>query len=139
MLALHLKTHFISFILSEPPQEMLPPAPMLSTAQILSMFPTQPPGGSPYHSPVCSPTSMPWALQGLQGHQWAGHYPATPGRLPAGAPPVVTAPPAGGQPQSHGALSPQPGFMMVGGTAGGAVTTPGATAALASAAVDSLL
>ncbi|KAG7230660.1 hypothetical protein INR49_025377 [Caranx melampygus] len=47
----------------EPPQ---PPQPMLSTSQILSMFPTQPLGGSPYVSPTYSPTAMPWD----QGDLW---------------------------------------------------------------------
>ncbi|XP_023195792.1 disabled homolog 2-like isoform X1 [Xiphophorus maculatus] len=72
------------------------PHPILSTAQLLSMFPTQPPGGSPYISPPVSPSSMPWNQQGLTGNQWP--------LFPAGPPAAVTAPPA--------AVLPPPGFMM---------------------------
>ncbi|PWA21266.1 disabled homolog 2-like isoform X3 [Gambusia affinis] len=72
------------------------PHPILSTAQLLSMFPTQPPGGSPYISPPVSPSSMPWNQQGLTGNQWPF--------VPAGPPAAVTAPPA--------AVLPPPGFMM---------------------------
>ncbi|KAA8589452.1 hypothetical protein FQN60_012817 [Etheostoma spectabile] len=50
-----------------------PPKPKLCTSQILSMFPAQPLGGSPYSSPPYSPTgTIPWGQQGLLGNQWAG-------------------------------------------------------------------
>ncbi|KAM4575534.1 disabled homolog 1-like [Fundulus diaphanus] len=75
------------------------PQQTLSTAQILSMFPTSPPGGSPYVSPPLSPSAMPWGQQGALGTQWTGSWPPTPA-----VPPGVTAPPAVAQ--------PQPGFMF---------------------------
>ncbi|XP_024861121.1 disabled homolog 2 isoform X2 [Kryptolebias marmoratus] len=92
------------------------PQPTLSTAQILSMFPQQPVGGSPFTPPPQSPTTGPWGQQGLQGNQWAGHWPTSPG-VPAWMPQSATAPPAGGQPQGCSVASPQPGFMMAGGVA----------------------
>ncbi|XP_035996703.1 disabled homolog 2 [Fundulus heteroclitus] len=75
------------------------PQPTLSTAQILSMFPTSPPGGSPYVSPPLSPSAMPWGQQGPLGTQWTGSWPPTPA-----VPPGVTAPPA--------VVQTQPGFMF---------------------------
>ncbi|KAM7011956.1 uncharacterized protein LKV04_022145 [Tautogolabrus adspersus] len=86
-------SHLCSSFLSESPK------PALSTSQILSMFPTQPVGGSPYSSPPYSPTTMPWGQQGPLGNQWAGPamapWPTMPGSMaPAWAP---VAPPAGGQ------------------------------------------
>ncbi|KAI3368622.1 hypothetical protein L3Q82_025632, partial [Scortum barcoo] len=75
------------------------PKPMLSTSQILSMFPTQPAGGSPYSSPPYSPTTMPWGQQGLLGNQWRGPpvapWPTMPGNVAAWAPAGIAAPPAG--------------------------------------------
>lgn len=107
-----LKKTLSSSFLSESPQ------PLLSTTQILSMFPTQPVGGSPYSSPPYSPTAMPWGQQGPLGNQWAGPalapWPTMPGNVTAAwAPPGVAAPPAGGQVQ---APSYQPGVMMGGNT-----------------------
>ncbi|XP_029285452.1 disabled homolog 1-like [Cottoperca gobio] len=91
------------------------PHPTLSASQILSMFPTQPAGGSPYSSPPYSPTSVPWGQQGLLGNQWAGQaaasWPTMPGNMAAWAPAGIAAPPAGGQILAHG---PQPGFMTGG-------------------------
>lgn len=86
------------------------PQPMLSTAQILSMFPTQPVGGSPYTTPPYSPTTVPWGQQGLMGNQWAGPWPSVPG-VPAWVRPGVTPPPVGGQLQAFSVTSPQPGCM----------------------------
>ncbi|XP_033478688.2 uncharacterized protein LOC117254471 [Epinephelus lanceolatus] len=92
--------------------ESPPPQPMLSASQILSMFPTQPVGGSPYSSPPYSPTAMPWGQQGPLGNQWAGPaaapWPTMPGSMAAWAPAGMAAPPAGGQIQANG---PQPGVM----------------------------
>ncbi|XP_035796626.2 disabled homolog 1-like [Amphiprion ocellaris] len=96
------------------------PQPMLSTSQILSIFQTQPVGGSPFASPQYSPTTMPWAQQGPLGNQWAQPYP---GSMSAWAPPGVTAPPAGSQAQTHSVVTPQPRVMMGGNTAG-CPTTP---------------
>lgn len=71
----------------------------LSTSQILSMFPTQPAGGSPYSPPPYSPTTMPWGKQGLLGNQLGGPpvapWPTMPGSVAAWAPAGVAAPPAG--------------------------------------------
>ncbi|KAF7202521.1 disabled homolog 2 [Nothobranchius furzeri] len=92
------------------------PRQTLSTAQILSMFPMQPVGGSPYNSPPFSPTTVPWGQQGPLGSQWAGHWLTTPA-TPAWVPPGVTAPPAGSQLLTYSMMSPQPGFIMGGGTA----------------------
>ncbi|XP_035508729.1 disabled homolog 2-like isoform X1 [Morone saxatilis] len=92
------------------------PQPALSSSQILSLFPTQPVGGSPYSSPPYSPTAMPWAQQGLLGNQWAGSaaapWPTVPGSM-AAWPAGVAAPPVGGHIQAH---STQPGVMMGGST-----------------------
>ncbi|XP_037624887.1 disabled homolog 1-like [Sebastes umbrosus] len=94
-----------------------PPQPMLSASQILSMFPSQPPGGSPYSSPPYSPTAVPWSQQGLLGNQWAGPAAAPwqtmPGGMAAWAPAGIAAPPAGGQILAHGSF---PGVMMGGNT-----------------------
>ncbi|KAM3619620.1 uncharacterized protein V6R79_010952 [Siganus canaliculatus] len=92
--------------------------PMLSTAQILSMFPTQPAGGAPYTtSPPFSPTGMPWA------HQWAGpagpagppvspSWPSTPnGSVSAWAPVGFTAPPADTAAPLEGVQTPANGFQ----------------------------
>lgn len=91
------------------------PQPMLSTSQILSMFPTQPAGGSPYSSPPYSPTTMPWTQQGLLGNQWAAPaaapWPTMPGSMAAWTPTGIAAPPPGGQIQAHG---PQPAVMRGG-------------------------
>jgi len=94
----------------------------LSTAQILSIFPVQPVGGSPYSSPSYSPTTMPWGQQGPQGNQWGGHWPTMPGSTPAWAPPGPTVNPAGGQLQAHTIVNPQPGFMVGGSTIGSPAT-----------------
>ncbi|XP_010770536.1 disabled homolog 1-like [Notothenia coriiceps] len=108
----------------------------LSSSQILSMFPTQPAGGTPYSSPPYSPISMPWGQQGLLGNQWAGPaavpwptMPSSPSAWPPagyqgppagypgppagyqGPPAGYPGPPAGGQFLSHG---PQPGAVMGG-------------------------
>ncbi|KAF3835262.1 hypothetical protein F7725_027820 [Dissostichus mawsoni] len=93
----------------------------LSSSQILSMFPTQPAGGTPYSWPPYSPTSMPWGQQRLLGNQWAGPaavpWPTMPSRYPGppagypGPPAGYPGPPAGGQFLSHG---PQPGAVMGG-------------------------
>ncbi|XP_022048194.2 disabled homolog 1-like [Acanthochromis polyacanthus] len=91
------------------------PQPMLSNSQILSIFQTQPVGGSPYVSPQYSPTTVPWAQQGPLGNQWAQPYP---GSMSAWAPPGVAAPPAGSQAQTLSAVTPQPGIMMGGNMAG---------------------
>ncbi|XP_026179312.1 disabled homolog 2-like [Mastacembelus armatus] len=92
------------------------PPPMLSTSQILSMFPMQPVGGSPYSRPPYSPAAIPLGQQGFQGTQWAGPamapWPNMPSPMAAWAPVGITAPPAGIQPQAH---SSHPG-MMWGGT-----------------------
>lgn len=98
-----------------PTSEPESPQPMLSNSQILSIFQTQPGGGSPYASPQYSPTTMRWAQQGPLGNQWAQPHPW--------APPGVTAPPAGSQAQTLGVVTPQPGLMMGGDTAG-RPTTP---------------
>ncbi|XP_074490768.1 uncharacterized protein LOC141767407 isoform X2 [Sebastes fasciatus] len=94
-----------------------PPQPMLSASQILSMFPSQPPGGSPYSSPPYSPTAVPWSQQGLLGNQWAAPAAAPwqtmPGGVAAWAPAGIAAPPAGGQILAHGSF---PGVMMGGNT-----------------------
>ncbi|KAM4547886.1 uncharacterized protein PAE49_016372 [Odontesthes bonariensis] len=87
-----------------------------STTQMLSMFPVQPVGGSPYFSPTYSPTTMPWGQQGPQGNQWGGQWPTMPGSTPAWAPPGTTENPAAGQPQAHTIVNPQPGFMVGGST-----------------------
>ncbi|MEQ2257004.1 hypothetical protein ILYODFUR_029909 [Ilyodon furcidens] len=87
---------------SQPASPAESPQQTLSAAQILSMFPTQPPGGSPYISPPLSPSAMPWGQQGLVGNQLTGSWPSTPG-VPA--PLDITAPPA--------VVLPQPGFMMM--------------------------
>ncbi|XP_037325266.1 disabled homolog 2-like [Pungitius pungitius] len=78
------------------------PQPMLSSSQILSMFPAQPAGGSPYCSPPYSPSSLPWGQQGFLGNQWAA--PAVAPWAPAG----VTVPPAGGQMMMGGGTSVLP-------------------------------
>ncbi|XP_041647959.1 disabled homolog 1-like [Cheilinus undulatus] len=94
-----------------------PPKPTLSTSQILSMFPAQPAGGSPYASPPYSPSTMPWAQQGPVGNQWAGPamapWPTMPGGMAVAWAPA--APPAGGQMQVQG---PQLGVMGRGNTPG---------------------
>ncbi|XP_042369518.1 disabled homolog 2-like [Plectropomus leopardus] len=100
------------------PQSPQSPQAMLSTSQILSMFPTQPVGGSPYSSPPYSPTTMPWAQQGPLGNsQWAGPavapWPTIPGNMAAWAPAGMAAPPTGSQIQANG---PQPGVMGGGST-----------------------
>lgn len=98
---------FLFFFLSESPQVKL------STSQILSMFPVQPAGGSPYSSPPYSPTASPWGLQGPLGNQWASPaaaapWPSVPGTMAGWAPAGITAPPAGSQIQAH---CSQPGVM----------------------------
>lgn len=100
---------------TNPASQPEPSKPVLSTTQILSMFPTQPPGGSPYSSPPYSPTTtMPWGQQGPQGNQWAGPamapWSSMPGNIAAAWAPV--APPAGGQIQAQGF---PPGVMGSGG------------------------
>ncbi|CAJ1060847.1 disabled homolog 1-like [Xyrichtys novacula] len=87
-----------------------PQKPVLSTSQILSMFPTQPFGGSPYSTPPYSPTTMPWGQQGPLGNQWVGQavppWPTMPNNMAATWAPG--APPAGGQIQ---VLGSQPQVM----------------------------
>ncbi|XP_038571476.1 disabled homolog 1-like isoform X1 [Micropterus salmoides] len=90
------------------------PQPSLSTSQILSMFPIQPVGGSPYSSPPYSPTTMPWSQQVLLGNQWAGPavapWPTMPGHMVAAwAPAGMAAPTAGSQILAH---CSQPGAMI---------------------------
>ncbi|XP_044217581.1 disabled homolog 1-like [Thunnus albacares] len=94
------------------------PKQMLSNPQILSMFPTQPVGGSPYSSPPYSPTAMPWGQQGPLRTQRAGPMGAAPwptmnGGMVAWAATGITALPTGSQIQAH---SSQPGVMMGGNT-----------------------
>ncbi|XP_071342121.1 disabled homolog 1-like isoform X2 [Trachinotus anak] len=102
------------------PESPQPPQPMLSTSQILSMFPTQPLGGSPYASPPYSPTAMPWDQKGPLGNQGAGPamapWPTMPGSMAAWPPAGVTAPPAGSRIETHSGVSAQPGFMWGGNT-----------------------
>ncbi|XP_034738549.1 disabled homolog 1-like isoform X4 [Etheostoma cragini] len=91
-----------------------PPQPKLCTSQILSMFPSQPLGGSPYCSPPYSPTStMPWGQQGPLGNQWAGSAvaacPTIPSSMASWAPTDV----AVGQIVAQG---PQPRVMGGGNT-----------------------
>ncbi|CAK6972138.1 disabled homolog 1-like isoform X1 [Scomber scombrus] len=71
--------------------------PTLSTSQILSMYPTQPVGGSPYSSPAYSPLAAPW--------------PTMPGNMAPWPAAGIVAPPAGSQIQAHNS---QPGGMMRG-------------------------
>ncbi|XP_041862146.1 disabled homolog 2-like [Melanotaenia boesemani] len=97
------------------------PQQTVSAAQILSMFPTHPIGGSPYSFPAHLPTSMPLGQQGLLENQWGGQWPMT-GGMPAWAPPCVTVPPPGGQ-QAQSVVLPQTGFV-VGGSPGGSPATP---------------
>ncbi|XP_041791255.1 disabled homolog 2-like [Chelmon rostratus] len=98
---------------SQPESPQLTP----SGSQILSMFPTQPVGGSPYSSPPYSPTTMPWGQQGPLGNQWAGPavapWPAVPSSMATWAPAGIATPPAGGQIQAH---SSQPGVTGGGST-----------------------
>ncbi|XP_023282244.1 disabled homolog 2-like [Seriola lalandi dorsalis] len=100
------------------PESPQPPQLMLSTSQILSMFPTQPLGGSPYVAPPYSPTAMPWDQRGPLGNQWAGPaaapWPTITGGMAAWAPAGVTAPPAGNQMEAHRVVSAQPGVMWGG-------------------------
>lgn len=113
-----LKTHFTlsPTFLTESPQ------PTLSPSQILSMFPTQPLGGSPYSSPPYSPTAaMPWGQSSPLGNQW-GRPAVAPwptmhhGSMAAWAPSGITAPPAGGRTEAHGVVTSQPGVMWGGNT-----------------------
>lgn len=87
----------LSSSLSESPQ------PTLSNSQILSIFPKQPVGGSPYASPPYSPTAMSWGPQGLLGNQWAG-------------PAVTPWPTMSGWPPACGQIETQPGVMSRGST-----------------------
>ncbi|XP_069558325.1 uncharacterized protein [Brachyistius frenatus] len=100
------------------PPPTCPPEPTLSTSQILSMFPTQPAGGSPYCSPPYSPNNMPWGQPGILGNQWAAPWPTMPGNMSAWAQPGVTAHLPGSQTQAHSVVSPQLGVTMGGNTAG---------------------
>ncbi|XP_077964379.1 uncharacterized protein LOC144411443 isoform X2 [Gasterosteus aculeatus] len=88
------------------------PQPTLSSSQILSMFPAQPAGGSPYSSPPYSPPTLPWGQQGFLGDQWAAPAPApwstTHSGVAAWAPAGVTVPPAGGQMMMGGGTSASP-------------------------------
>ncbi|KAK9519485.1 hypothetical protein VZT92_022211 [Zoarces viviparus] len=92
------------------------PQPKLSASQILSMFPTQPTGGSPYssppYSPPYSPTTMPWGQQGFLGNQWAAPaaapWPPIQSGMAAWAPAGIAAPPAGGQMMIGGGTSASP-------------------------------
>ncbi|XP_075943845.1 uncharacterized protein LOC142946449 [Anarhichas minor] len=92
------------------------PQPTLSASQILSMFPTQPTGGSPYssppYSPPYSPTTMPWGQQGFLGNQWAAPaaapWPTIQSGMAAWAPAGIAAPPAGGQMMIGGGTSASP-------------------------------
>ncbi len=81
------------------------------------MFPTHPVGGSPYSSPPYSPTTMPWAQQGLLGNQWAAPavapWPTMPGSVAPWTPVGIAAPPAGSQIKVHGS---QPGVVTGGNT-----------------------
>ncbi|GAA6235382.1 disabled homolog 1-like [Lates japonicus] len=92
--------------------------PTLSPSQILSMFPTQPLGGSPYSSPPYSPSAaMPWGQNSPLGNQWArpavAPWPTMPhGGMAARAPSGITAPPAGSRTEAHGfVVTSQPGVM----------------------------
>ncbi|XP_031163196.1 disabled homolog 2-like isoform X2 [Sander lucioperca] len=93
-----------------------PPQPTLNASEILSLFPTQPVGGSPYCSPPYSPTST-WGQQGLLGNQWAGPaaapWPTMPSSMASWAPTGMAAPHTGGQNLAQG---PQPGVMGGGNT-----------------------
>ncbi|XP_030288175.1 disabled homolog 2-like [Sparus aurata] len=106
-----------SLCTSQPESPQLSCPPTLSSSQILSMFPTQPVGGSPYSSPTYPPTNMPWGQQGLVGNQWAGPagapWPPVPNGMQAWAPIGLTALPAGGQVQGHDS---QPGTVSGGNT-----------------------
>ncbi|XP_004574432.1 uncharacterized protein LOC101468571 isoform X1 [Maylandia zebra] len=95
----------------EPPQQQQ----VLSSSQILSMFPTHPVGGSPYSSPTYPPASMPWGQQVLPGNQWAAPWPTAPGNISPWAPPGVTVAPTLSQAPSM--ANPVPGFMMGGNAA----------------------
>ncbi|XP_058494741.1 disabled homolog 2-like [Solea solea] len=91
---------------TDSPQPRPQPQPMLSSSQIMSMFPTQPLVGSPYSSPPYSPSAMPWGH--ALGNQWAAP-PMAPWPNIAG----VTALAAG----SHGMMTSQPcGVMWAGNT-----------------------
>ncbi|XP_035502435.2 disabled homolog 2-like isoform X2 [Scophthalmus maximus] len=98
------------------------PQSNLSTSQILSMFPTQPLGGSPYSSPPYSPTAMTQGQKGPPGNQWSGlavavaPWPTVSGGLAAWAPPGVAAPSAGSQYEAGGMVTSQPGVMWGGNT-----------------------
>ncbi|KAM8874550.1 uncharacterized protein AB9W97_015825 isoform 2-T2 [Spinachia spinachia] len=101
------------------------PQPTLSSSQILSMFPAQPAGGSPYSSPPCSspaysPPTLAWGQQGFMGNQWAAAAPwSTPHSGAAAWPPAgVTVPVAGGQ------------MMMGGGTSASTTAVNGRQGAL---------
>ncbi|XP_035764097.1 disabled homolog 1-like [Neolamprologus brichardi] len=96
----------------EPPQQQ---QQVLSSSQILSMFPTHPVGGSPYSSPTYPPASMPWGQQALPGNQWAAPWPTAPGNISPWAPPGVTVSPTLSQAPSM--ANPLPGFMMAGNAA----------------------
>nr|XP_019953930.1 PREDICTED: disabled homolog 2-like [Paralichthys olivaceus] len=102
------------------------PQPTLSTSQILSMFPTQPPGGSPYSSPPYSPTSVPWGHNVFPGNHWAGPamapWPTAPGNMAAWPPAAITAPPVG---CPHGMMTSQPGVMWGGSTPASPTTANG--------------
>ncbi|KAK2835353.1 hypothetical protein Q5P01_015837 [Channa striata] len=95
------------------------PHTKLSTSQILSMFPVQPAGGSPYSSPPYSPTTMPWGVQGPLGNQCASPaavspWPSMPSSVSAWPPAgfaASPASPAGSHIQAH---CSQPGLMWGG-------------------------
>ncbi|KAG7513526.1 hypothetical protein JOB18_010244 [Solea senegalensis] len=91
---------------TDSPQPLPQPQPMLSSSQIMSMFPTQPLVGSPYSSPPYSPSAMPW------GHALGNHW-AAPPMAPWPNMAGVQAPAAG----SHGMMtSPPCGVMWAGNT-----------------------
>lgn len=112
---------FLFFFLSESPQTKL------STSQILSMFPMQPVGGSPYSSPPYSPTASPWGLQGPLGSQWANPaapapWTSAPVNVTTWGPAGITAPHAGSYIQAH---CSQPGVMWGGSTPSSPTTVNG--------------
>uniref|UniRef100_H3CKQ2 Uncharacterized protein n=1 Tax=Tetraodon nigroviridis TaxID=99883 RepID=H3CKQ2_TETNG len=66
------------------PNQPASPQPKFTNAQILSIFPQHPVGGSPYSPPPYPPSVLAWGQPGLPGNQWPGQAAGPWPSMPAG-------------------------------------------------------
>lgn len=85
------------------------PQPKLSSAQIISMFATQPVGGSPYTTPPYPPTAMPTFQRPPVASHGMAPWPTTSNSMAVWPPGGFIAPPI-----ANGMINIQPGVLWGG-------------------------